>query len=899
MLGRAQRETEAQRQSAVQERELATILRHEAMLRADSLRRRDYISRVNLANREFLDDNAGQAEQLLYGCPINLRNWEWSYVQRLGHLELDTFVNSLRAQRQDVWSVAFSPDGRRLVSGSGPWYQPQSAATAALAVREVETGREVFSRRGWKGAVQAVAFSPDGKRVVAGTGTTGASASAVLTCHDAATGEVLWTTSEPETNILSLAYSADGKTIASGCGGFNNYETIGYVRLRDAATGKARGQVPGGPGGVACVAFSPDGRQLALTSRGTVDIWDLSSHAIARQLRGHQEFVYAVAFSPDGRWIASGGWDRAIRLWDRNTGMLVRSFVGSRGFVRGLAFRPDGKQLISCSEDRGLRLWDVASGRSLASFHGHTGFVHCVAFSPDGAQAASGGMDGSIKLWPAAAPDTQVLFRNGSGWVGTVAFHPDGQRVATAHDGDLRVWDPRTGEEHWSVVGPRGLMGRIGLVFSPDGRFLIASSPDGGINLWNADTGHLERKLARPPSSIQSAACTPDGLRLATAGGDGTITLWNLTSGKVERQLTGHRAAVNAVAFSPDGQRLASASEDQQVMLWNALSGALLMTLRGHKTGVRDVAFAPDGRWVASVGGQYRGTPGAEVFIWDAARGDLLRRLEGHTGLVTAVAFFPDGTRVATASDDRTLKLWDPRTGDDVFTLRGHTSGVVSLAISRDGHQVVSGSIDCTARVWSAEPPVTEVNQVRRKAAVELVQSLFEARMLKSEVMEALKPDTTIDPRLRDAAQEVARGRSEDAHRLFETSRLTLLRPLGTPEMNNQALRRIEAACQVVAADPQRRTEYLHVLALALYRAGHADEALQLVARLNAAPISGRGRILPIDLAVSAMASHKLGRFADAQAALDQLRAVVQEAPGAGDQEALSFLREVESVVHE
>ena len=493
----------------------------EANNRAEALRRRDYINRVNLAHREFEDDNAALAEQILNGCPSSLRHWEWSHVQRLAHLELDTFVNSSVPQQLDVWSLAFSADGRRLVSGSGPWFQAHADTTAALVVREVDTGREVFARRGWKGAVQSVAFSPDGKRVLAGTGTTDAVTRGVLTCHDAATGETLWQVEEPEVNILSLAYSADGKTIACGCGGFNNYNGIGYVRLRDAATGKERGQVPGGPGGITCVAFSPDGRQLALANRGLVDVWDITRHTLRFQLRGHLEFVYAVTFSPDGRFIASAGWDRVIRLWDRNTGKLERTLLGHRGFVRGLAFRPDSQQLISGSEDRSLRLWDVASGRPLASFDGHMGFVHCVAFHPDGARVASGSMDGTIKIWPAAAPDPQVTFRNGSGWVGTAAFHPDGRKVATAHNGGIRVWDPQTGEEHWRVTGPRGLLGRIGLAFSRDGKSLLASGPGGVMNVYDATTGRLVRELARTAASIAQIALSPDGSLIAAACGDG------------------------------------------------------------------------------------------------------------------------------------------------------------------------------------------------------------------------------------------------------------------------------------------------------------------------------------------------------------------------------------------
>jgi WD40 repeat protein len=608
-----------------------------------------------------------------------------------------------------------------------------------------------------------------------------------------------------------------------------------------------------------------------------------------------------VTFSPDGRWIASGGWDRAIRLWDRSTGSLVRTLLGHTGFVRGLSFRHDSKQLVSCSEDKSVRLWDVASGRPLASFHGHAGFVHCVAFSPDGAQAASGSLDGTIKLWPAAAPDPQVTFRNGSGWVGTLAFHPDGLRVATAHNGGIRVWDPRSGEESWRVVGPRGLLGRIGLVFNADGTALIASGPDGGIHLYDAGTGRPLRTLARPPAPVVDAAIRPDGSRLAAACENGAMILWNLADHSPPHIVaTPHASGVNAVAYTPDGLRLATAGEDQKVKIWDAVTGAEMATLSGHVTGVRDVAFSPDGRFLASVGGQYRGKPASEVMIWNAGTGALIRKLEGHTSLVTAVAFAPDGRRLVTASDDRTIKLWDPSTGDDVFTLRGHTSGVVSVAVSRDGRQIASGSIDCTARIWTMDPAPTEVELVRRRAAVNLVQLLYEKHQLKEEVLSELKGDRTLDAAIRTAAIEIAEKRGEDAQGLFESAWLTILRPSGSSELYLQALHRLGAACKIVASDTERLEEYQHALCLALYRAGRSEEALHALDKLASSTGPGaQPARRPIDLAVRAMASQKLERFSEARNALEQLREVVGTEQYSSDQEALGFLEEAESLVHE
>ena len=664
------------------------------------------------------------------------------------------------------------------------------------------------------------------------TGSRARSPGAVLIAIDAASGRELWRAAERGVQILALAYSPDGRTIASGCGHFNDYETSGYARLRDARTGAEVGpRMAGSPGGVLAVAFAHDGRRLAMASREVVDLRDLSDagRPIVHRLSGHVNFVYAVAFSPDGRRVATGGWDKTIRLWDPATGKPLETLVGHRGFVRGLAFSPDGRQLVSGSEDTSVRRWDLDGGEN-ATFHGHTGFVHCVAFGPEGALAASGSRDGTVKIWPAAAPDSQVTFRNSAGWVGALAFAPDGRRIASAHKGNVRIWDPHTGEETARIIAPRGLLGHIALAFAPDGSTLAASGPDDRVILWDAERWTRRAVLgAEGLPAASDAAFSPDGARLATSSsGDGSVRLWDVARGTLVRAFPGHAHGDNAVAYSPDGLHVATAGDDRIVRVWDVETGIRVAALSGHDNGVRDVAFSPDGRHLASVGGDYRGPASAEVKLWDWPAGREVDSLHGHATLVTAVAYFPDGRRLATASDDRTLKLWDVQTGENVLTLRGHTSGVVSLAISPDGGQIATGSIDYSARIWSIEAPEgpAAFELSLRRAAVERVQSLFARHLLKEDVLAELRSDRTLSPRLRAAAIEIAGRRTENASRIYESAWLTIVRPVGSPDDNRLALRRLVAACRVAADDPERLAEYRDALALALYRVGRpADGA--------------------------------------------------------------------------
>ena len=510
-----------------------------------------------------------------------------------------------------------------------------------------------------------------------------------------------------------------------------------------------------------------------------------------------------------------------------------------------------------------------------------------------------------------------MTFRNSAGWVGTVALAPDGRYVASAHTGNIRIWDRRTGEERHRLIGSQNTMGHIALAFSPDGTTLAASGHGRSLNLWDTVTWAPRRVVEGYSATVDDAAFSPDGQLLATACGDGKIQLWNVPMGSTVWTIQGHQKAASAVAFAPDGHRVASGGEDRAAKVWDVATGAELASFSGHFKPVHDVAFSPDGTTIASVGGDYRGPNAAEVKLWDSQNGQETGNLVGHTSLVNAVAFFPGGRRIATAGDDRTIKLWDSVTGEEVFTLRGPTSGVLSLAISGDGRQIVSGSIDHSAKTWSTATPDPDMaaELSLRRAAVERVQALLAKHLLKADVLDAIKAEKTLSPPLRAAALEIAENRTENASGLYQAGSLAILRPGGRADDYRQAVRRLKAACQVVVDDPERLVEYKRALALAYYRAGQPAQAIETIHALTAdrvAPDPGAGhastdaaparsspgpKLSPLDLAVTAMASWQLGDTVHSRAALGQLRKLANTDTWASDQQAQVLFREAEEVV--
>jgi len=277
--------------------------------------------------------------------------------------------------------------------------------------------------------VRSVAFSPDGQTIVSGSWDN------TIKLWDATNGNLIRTLAGHEKIVTSVAFSPDGQTIASG----SDDHTI---KLWNTADGNLIRTLAGHIGLVLSVAFNPDGQIIASGSDdNTIKLWNTTNGSLLRTITGHTDIVRSVAFSPDGQTIASGSWDNTIKLWNTTNGNLIRTLAGHTNIAKSVSFSPDGQTIASGSNDRNIKLWNVANGHLIRTLSGHTGPVNSVSFSPDGQIIASGSDDDTIKLWNAANGNLIRTFVSHTSIINSVAFSPDGQTITSgSFDKTIKLW---------------------------------------------------------------------------------------------------------------------------------------------------------------------------------------------------------------------------------------------------------------------------------------------------------------------------------------------------------------------------------------------------------------------------------------------------------------------------
>ena len=514
--------------------------------------------------------------------------------------------------------ISFSPDGKVLAAGG------HDGRNSSVRLWDVTGGNQLFQfGLPRNGGVQTLAFSPDGKTLVARDG------SQITYVLDATTGkQVRQQNGRAQVGLCADAFSPDGKVLAS--------VNSDQVQLEEPATGKAIRQITAGQMGVAALAFSPDGKTLATGGvNNLIRLWDAATGDARPALGGHQAAVTAVAASPDGKWAASTSLDHTTRVWELATGKERRLFrrrgpsdPGDETLAGLPLFAPDSKALVVAWNDGLIRLWDPADGKELGRFEdtAHKGaFAGALTFSPDARVLALGGQDGSVRLRDVAtgrlirqlhgfkAPDPNSPY-GGSPGVTLLAYARDGKTLAVGGY-DVSVLGMLNG------AGGLPTVRLLEVATGKDRRRLrFKGNPFGdpdvlrpfGMNLLMNAGMILNGDWPGTSTGLANAAFSPTGRNLAVSAGN-AVLLWDLASGQTLRCFGSTSTLSSSVAFSPDGRLLAAGSADGLVYLWDTATGTELIEQEGHRGPVQSVSFTRDGKTLIS------GGTDTTALVWDVA----------------------------------------------------------------------------------------------------------------------------------------------------------------------------------------------------------------------------------------------------------------------------------------
>ena len=683
----ARNEADQQRTEAELQKNLADGQRLRAEQGDEAKRQLLYAAQMRLAQQAWNEADIERMRELLdmqmpQPGQRDLRGFEWYYLWRLAHSDLVTLKHT-----GELSSVVVTPDGAKMAS---------QTLFGDIRIWDTVTGKEFSPIHDGEANAMHLSLSPDSKFFAQ------SKRDGQIKIYAVSNGAHITTLKFGSKEGSINAFSPDGKLLAAAT-------TDGTVSVWAVPTWKQQASFKAFAEVVTAIVFTPDSKHLLTGGReNVIKVWEPLS---GQQLRpipcGIGVVGRAMAFIPgSNNFVSSHTSGGGLKIWDFATGRLIAE-IKTTGALGGLSVSPDGKIIATGHFEKVVRLWSVKSGALLAEIKTHSGSIKAVAFTPDGKGLFTGSSDKTVKLRNVQEISEAKLLVQNPTYVYNVAFTLDGHRLITGDDAQVvRIHDSNTGQELHKLEGHQQLPLDIGdparivkIAVSLKGDYFATSGYDGTVRTWDEKTGKPLRVFDAQTRGLYGVAISRDGRYIASGGTDTLVKIWDAVTGRELHTLRGHNKRIGAAAFSPLGKYLATCDEEGVLKLWDYVQGVELYTFRPYTNILRNLAFSPDGKLLA-LGGDDR-----YVVVLDTATWRTVKTLKGHTHFVGTMEFSPDGKRLVAGGRDYTIRIWELEQGEEVLTLRGHTCNVMDVAFSPDGASLASVACDGKLFFWPSATP--------------------------------------------------------------------------------------------------------------------------------------------------------------------------------------------------
>jgi WD40 repeat protein len=612
---------------------------------------------------------------------------------------------------------------------------------------------ETVVQRGHYASVKSVAFTPDGKFLLSG------SRDKTIKLWELATGRELRSYLGHTSTINDIAVSSDGKFFISSCAD----ET---ARMWNIESGELIRTFQGHKDLLTSVALSHDNKYLVTAGYDwEAHLWEVKSGKLIKSFKVNPDksvgYGLDAEFSHDDTQIAFGGDNRSVMIYDIASGEMVREFKPDHGSCGGCGtfIQYNSKnQIYSASNNGDLKLWDLGNSAMAAFIYTNEDKFSALDLVNNKLLVTT---EDSVKLYNADTKQLEWAFHAGLDKPITDAqLSPDGQTIAMSSDDQrVRLYNANSGalikilqgflneadiggldydaNSRWDYYIKKYTDLKNDVRISPDGKYLVKGKIGSIVRMWEISSGTIVREFIGHEMAVLSAEFSADGKYLLTGSADKTARLWEVSSGKQIKEFKGHRDVLFTVAFSEDHKTIATGSWDGTAKIWDIETGELKQTLVFEKSAPYKLKFVSNDIYLLVAGldktlklweldseteaRNFIGhtdvihdfninTDGTIVSVswdgkaklWDMETGLQIGRMSDHNGAVYATTFSADGNILATAGLDRTIRLRNSRTGSITKLLEGHVASVTSLEFSKDNSLLVSASEDGMVKVWDA-----------------------------------------------------------------------------------------------------------------------------------------------------------------------------------------------------